>query len=108
MVNNGVVDGKKLALLEEDLTTPFTNAITSENIFTFLANPRDRANNRLFEMFSLSSSAVELSISDSFWEVISGEPDDLRLQQLHEDFMVAHACHKYNDREMKPSIYPIT
>lgn len=100
VINNGVVDGKKLALLQNDLTPPYSASITSENIFTFLANPRDRANNRLFEIFSLSSTAVELSITDSFWEVINGEPEDLRLQQLHEDFIVAHACHKYNDRDM--------
>lgn len=100
VINNGIVDGRKLALLQDDLSTPYSASITSENIFTFQANPRDRANNRLFEIFSLSSSAVELSITDSFWEVINSEPNDLRLQQLHEDFTVAHACHKYNDRDM--------
>lgn len=100
VIQNGVVEGRRLDLLDSDLTPPYSAAITSENIFTFLGNPRDRANSRLFELFSLASSAVELSISDSFWEVIDNEPDDLRLQQLHEDFTVAHACHKYNDRDM--------
>ncbi len=100
VINNGVVDGRRLSLLLDDLTPLYSASITAENIFTFLANPRDRANNRLFEIFSLSSSAVELSITDSFWEVIAGEPQDIRLQQLHEDFTVAHACHKYNDRDM--------
>lgn len=100
VIANGRVDGRNLALLADDLTPPFSPSISTENIFTFMGNPRDRANDRLFEMFSLSSSAVELSISDPYWEIISKEPQDLRLQQLHEDFMVAHACHKYNNRDM--------
>ena len=100
VIRNGIVDGKRLVLLQEDLTPPFSSTITSENIFTLLGNPRDRANVRLFEMFSLQSSAVELSISDPFWDVISEESNDLRLKQLHEDFIVAHACYKYEDREM--------
>lgn len=100
VINDGRVEGRNLDLLAEDLTSPFSPAISSENIFTFMGNPRDRANDRLFEMFSLSSSAVELSVSDPFWEIISIEPQDLRLQQLHEDFQVARACHKYNNRDM--------
>ena len=100
VIDNGTVDGRRLTLLSADLTPPFSPSISSENIFTFLGIARDRANNRLFEMFSLESSAVELSISDSYWEVISTETQDLRLQQLHEDFGVAFACYKYDDRDM--------
>ncbi len=100
VISNGRVEGRNLALLAGDVTPPFSAGISTENIFTFMGNPRDRANIRLFEIFSLSSSAVELSISDSFWEIIAQEPQDLRLQQLHEDFQVARACHKYNDRDM--------
>jgi len=100
VISNGRVDGRSMALLADDMTPPFSASISTENILTFMGNPRDRANIRLFEIFSLSSSAVELSISDSYWEIIAQEPQDLRLQQLHEDFQVARACHKYNDRDM--------
>lgn len=100
VINNGTVDGRRLSLLEGDLTPPFSASVSSENIFTFIGIARDRANIRLFEMFSLESSAVELSIADTYWEVISTEPQDLRLQQLHEDFGVAFACYKYDNREM--------
>ncbi|MEM6631837.1 MAG: RagB/SusD family nutrient uptake outer membrane protein [Bacteroidota bacterium] len=100
IINNGLVEGRRLSLLEGDMTPPFSPSLTSENIFTFLGNSRDRANIRLFEMFSLESSAVELSISESYWDIIGEENDDLRIQQLHEDFGVAFACYKYDDREM--------
>lgn len=100
VINNGVVEGRRLSLLEADLTLPFSPSISSENIFTFLGIARDRANNRLFEMFSLESTAVELSVAESFWQVISAEPQDLRLSQLHEDFGVAFACFKYDNRDM--------
>lgn len=100
VINNGIVDGRKLDLLKNDLSTPFSPAITTENIFTFMGNPRDRANTQLFNMFSLESSAVELSVSAPYWQVIAKEPKDLRLKQLHQDFNIARACLKYDDRDM--------
>lgn len=101
VINNGRVEGRRLALLEGDLTALYSPALTSENIFTFMATSRDRTNTRLFEMFSLEgSSAVELSISAPFWRIISSNKEDARITQLHEDFRTAFACHKYNDRDM--------
>ena len=101
VINNGRVEGKRLALLQGDMTPLYSSAVTSENIFTFMATGRDRANVRLFEMFSLEgSSAVELSMSASFWRIISRNKRDARIEQLHEDFRTAFACHKYNDRDM--------
>lgn len=100
VIQNGRVDGKKLALLNGNITPLYSATITSENIFTFMATARDRANVRLFEIFSLSSSAVELSMSKNFWNVISKNKRDARIEELHEDFRTAWACHKYNDRDM--------
>jgi hypothetical protein len=100
VIQNGRINGRKLTLLSGDLRAPFSPDISSENVFTFMGNPRDRANVQLFKMFSLSSSAVELSVSSSFWQVISKEPKDLRLKQLHQDFNVARACLKYDNRDM--------
>ena len=100
VILNGRVEGKKLALLSEDILPLYNGVITTENIFTFLATPRDRANTRLFEIFSINSSAVELSMSKSFWNIISENKNDVRLEQLHEDFRTAWACYKYNDRDM--------
>lgn len=101
VIENGRVEGKKLELINsEDFRSIYSANITSENIFTFLANPRDRANLRLFEIFSLSSSAVELSMSKPFWNIISKNKRDLRIEQLHEDFRTAWACYKYDDRDM--------
>ncbi len=101
VIRNGRVEGKKLALLSGDLSPLYSASVTTENIFTFMATPRDRANNRLFEMFSLEgSSAVELSMSAPFWRIISKSKKDLRIEQFHEDFNTAFACHKFNDRDM--------
>jgi starch-binding outer membrane protein, SusD/RagB family len=100
VIQNGQINGRKLTLLSGDLRAPFSPDISSENVFTFMGNPRDRANVQLFKMFSLSSSAVELSVSSPFWQVISKEPKDLRLKQLHQDFNVARACLKYDNRDM--------
>lgn len=100
VINNATVEGRKLSLLSGDLKPPFTANVTTENIFTFMGNPRDRANIELFKMFSLASSAVELSISTPFWQIISKESKDLRLKQLHQDFNIARACLKYDDRNM--------
>ena len=100
VINNGRIEGRRLELLSEDLSIPYSDAISSENIFTFMGSPIDRANRRLFEIFSLESDAVELSMSQQFWGVISRNRGDLRLEQLHEDFRVAWACYKYDDRDM--------
>ena len=101
VITNGRVEGKKLELLNSgDFRSIYSASITSENIFTFLATPRDRTNTRLFEIFSLSSSAVELSMSKPFWNIISKNKKDLRIEQLHEDFRTAWACYKYDDRDM--------
>ncbi len=101
VITNGRVGGVRLALLNSgDFRSLYSSSITSENIFTFLATPRDRANTRLFEIFSLSSAAVELSMSKPFWNIISTNKNDLRIEQLHEDFRTAWACYKYDDRDM--------
>ena len=104
VIANGRVDGKKIALIDSgDFTSLYTSSISSEHIFTLLATPRDRANNRLFEIFSLESAAVELSMSQAYYRIISSEKKDLRLEQLHEDFRIAWANYKYNDRDMHMS-----
>lgn len=100
VIQNGRVEGKKLALLNGDIAPLYSATITTENIFTFMATPRDRANTRLFEIFSIQSSAVELSMSKPFWNIISKNKNDARIEQLHEDFRTAWACYKYNDRDM--------
>ena len=101
VISNGKVDGKRLALIDSgDFRSLFSSSISSEHIFTLLATPRDRANNRLFEIFSLESAAVELSMTKSFYRIISTEKKDLRIEQLHEDFRIAWANYKYNDRDM--------
>lgn len=100
VINGAKIEGRRLSLLSGDLKVPFSPAVSTENIFTFIGTPRDRANVALFKMFSLSSSAVELSVSDPFWQKITLEPSDLRLKQLHQDFIVARACLKYDDRDM--------
>lgn len=101
VINNGKVEGKKLALITGgDFNSLYNDGISSEHIFTFLGQPNDRANTRLFEIFSLNSSAVELSLSKPFWNIISTNKEDLRIEQLHEDFRSAWACYKYDDRDM--------
>lgn len=101
VINNGKVEGKKLALITGgDFNSLYNSGISSEHIFTFLGQPNDRANTRLFEIFSLNSSAVELSLSKPFWNIISTNKKDLRIEQLHEDFRSAWACYKYDDRDM--------
>ena len=101
VINNGKVEGKKLALITGgDFNSLYNSGISSEHIYTFLGQPNDRANTRLFEIFSLNSSAVELSLSKPFWNTISTNKKDLRIEQLHEDFRSAWACYKYDDRDM--------
>ena len=104
VIENGRVEGKKLALLNGgDFRSLYSANVTTENVFTLMATPRDRTNTRLFEIFSLSSSAVELSMSKPFWNIISKNKNDLRIEQLHEDFRTAWACYKYDDRDMNIS-----
>lgn len=101
VIQNGRVEGKKLELINSgDFKSIYSASITSENVFTFLGTPRDRANTRLYEIFSLNSAAVELSISKPFWNVISTNKRDFRIEQLHQDFRTAWACYKYDDRDM--------
>lgn len=101
VITNGKIDGQKLALINSgDFNSLYNSSISSEHIFIFLANPRDRANNRLFEIFSLESAAVELSMSKPFYQIISKDKKDLRIEQLTQDFRTAWACFKYDDREM--------
>ena len=101
VIVNGRIAGTKLTLLNSgDFTSIYSAGISSENILTFLATPRDRANTRLFEIFSLNSAAVELSMSRPFWNIISKNKNDHRIEQLHEDFRTAWACYKYDDRDM--------
>ena len=101
VINKGKVEGKKLTLINGgDFRSLYSSGISSEHIFTFLGQPNDRANNRLFEIFSLESTAVELSMSKDFYRTISKNKKDLRLEQLHEDFRIAWACYKYDDRDM--------
>lgn len=101
VINNGSVEGRKLALINGgDFKSLYSSNLSSEHIYTFLGDPIDRANTRLFEIFSLESAAVELSMSKDFYRTISTEKKDLRIEQLTEDFRVAWACYKYDDREM--------
>lgn len=101
VITSGSVDGQKLALIASgDFMSIYSAGISSEHIFTLLGNPRDRANTRLFEIFSLESAAVELSMSKPFYNIISKNKTDLRIEQLTQDFRTAWACFKYDDREM--------
>ncbi len=95
-----LIDNGPFSLADGQVAAAFSPNISSENIFTFLAKPIDRAADNLFSIFSLNSNNVQLSVSDEFWATISQNPDDLRLTVLHQDFGTARACHKYNDRNM--------
>ena len=97
---NQVINSGKFSLIDGDVAASFSTAIPSENVFTFRGQPNDRAVTNLFDIFSLNSSAVQLSISDEYWDFIAQDNDDLRLTVLHEDFQTARACHKYDDRDM--------
>lgn len=110
---NNLIENGPFSLIDEDVAAAYSTNVTSENVFTFLSLSNDRAANNLFDRFSLNSNNVQLSVSDPFWDLISSEEDDLRLTVLHEDFNIARACHKYDDRDMNipyirlPEIYLI-
>ncbi len=98
---NQVINSGKFSLTDGDVGASFSTTISTENIFTFQGIATDRAASNLFDIFSLNSNAVQLSVSDSFWPVLSSNGNnDLRLTVLHEDFMTARAVHKYDDRDM--------
>lgn len=97
---NDVITNGPFALIDGNVAAAYSTSISSENIFTFLSLSTDRAAANLFEIFSLNSNNVQLSLSDTFWDLIDENPSDIRLTELHEDFMVARACHKYDDRDM--------
>jgi hypothetical protein len=97
---NNLIENGPFSLIDEDVAAAYSTNVTSENVFTFLSLSNDRAANNLFDRFSLNSNNVQLSVSDPFWDLISTESDDLRLTVLHEDFNIARACHKYDNRDM--------
>lgn len=95
-----VIRSGKFSLADGNVAAPFSTSISSENIFTFLGNPIDRAAERLFERYSLNSSNVQLSVSDAYWDLISRETNDLRVTVLHQDLGAGVASHKYDNRDM--------
>ncbi|MEO1261190.1 MAG: RagB/SusD family nutrient uptake outer membrane protein [Bacteroidota bacterium] len=95
-----VIESGKFNLLDGNVTAAFSTNISTENIFTFLSLPNDRAANLLFDRFSLNNANVQLSVSDDYWALISKELNDLRVSVLHEDLGVGVACNKYDDRDM--------
>lgn len=97
---NQVIESGKFSLIDGDVAAAYGTNITTENIFTFLSISTDRAATNLFDRFSINSSNVQLSVSDNYWEFISQAGNDLRLTDLHEDFVTARACHKYDVRDM--------
>lgn len=97
---NMVIESGKFSLMDGEVAATFGTNVTSENIFTFLSIPNDRAADRLYERYALAGGNVQLSVSDSYWSLISQNGNDLRLSVLHEDFGTARACHKYNERDM--------
>lgn len=97
---NQVIENGPFSLIDGDVAAAFSPNISSENIFTFLGLPIDRAATNLYNIFSIENTNVQLSISDAYWNVINEDANDLRLTVLHEDFQTARACHKYDDRDM--------
>lgn len=95
-----VIEEGPFTLIDGDVDAAYSTMISTENIFTFLGLPNDRAATNLFDIFSINNPNVQLSVSDEFWEVINDDGDDLRLTVLHEDFQTARACRKYDDRDM--------
>ena len=98
--SNAVIESGKFSLIDGDVEAAYGTNISSENIFTFLSIPTDRAAQLLFERYSLLASNVQLSVSADFWAIISQDPDDLRASVLHEDLGQGIVCYKYDDREM--------
>jgi hypothetical protein len=97
---NMVIENGGFSLIDGEVAAAFSTNISSENIFTFIGIPTDRAATNLFDIFSLNNANVQLSVSDSYWEIINENANDLRLTILHEDFVSARACHKYDNRDM--------
>ena len=97
---NAVIESGAFTLNDEDLLAGYSTNISTENIFTFLGTPIDRAASGLFNRFSLESANVQLSVSDDFWPYISPDANDLRTTVLYEDLGAGVACHKYDNRDM--------
>lgn len=97
---DGIINSGKFTLLDGNVDAAYSTDITTENIFTFLSQPTDRASANLYSIFSLNNTNVQLSVSDAFWDIISQDADDLRLTVLHEDFGTAYAVRKYDNRDM--------
>ena len=97
---NTVIESNKFSLIDGDVAAAYSSNVTSENIFTFLSIPTDRAADNLFQRFSLASNNVQLSVSDDFWAFIAQDSDDLRTTVLYEDLGAGIACYKYDDRDM--------
>lgn len=97
---NAVIGSNKFSLIDGDVEAAYSTNISNENIFTFLSIPTDRAAVNLFDRFSLSSSNVQLSVSNEYWDLISRDLNDLRATVLHEDLGAGVACKKYDNRDM--------
>lgn len=97
---NRVIENGPFNLINGNVAAAYGSDLTSENIFTFIGLPNDRAATNLFSIFSLSSNAVQLAVSNEYWDVINHDPNDQRLTVLHEDFGTDRAIRKYDDRDM--------
>jgi tetratricopeptide (TPR) repeat protein len=108
-----VIESGKFSLIDGEVESAYSTIISTENVFTFLSQSNDRAAGTLYDIFSLESSNVQLSVSDDYWNLISQDPNDLRTSVLYEDLGGGVACHKYNERDMHvayirlPEIYLI-
>lgn len=97
---NRIIESGKFTLLDEDVAAAYSTTITSENIFTFLSEPNDRAAMNLYDRYSLDGGNIQLSVAEDFWNLISSNNNDLRATVLHQDLGAGIACHKYNERDM--------
>lgn len=97
---NMVIESGNFLLIDGNVGAAYSTDISSENVFTFLSAPNDRAANNMYERFSINNTNVQLSLSDEFWAEIKVASSDLRVSELHTDLGGGIACHKYDERDM--------
>lgn len=97
---SSVINVSTLNLVDSNVTSIYGTQLTSEHVFTFLAQSDDLAARRLFERFSPEFSLPQMGVVDAVWDVVSADTNDLRFRELFVEEGDDRFTRKFDLRDM--------